>query len=101
MTAKEREVAYLHWQSMILRETRDLASLERMGAAALNDRDVARDPELSGRLRAHVAQRRAELTQEEQRQRNSTPARGPARPEQRHAAGNWHAPQANPAPQAP
>jgi hypothetical protein len=64
MNAKQRDSAFQHWQSVILRETRDLASLERIAAAALQDRNVRSDPALEGLIRSHVAARRADIERE-------------------------------------
>ena len=66
MTAKERDAVFQHWRSVILRETRDLASLERVGARALQDRDVRGDSALESLIRGHLAQRRAEIEREQQ-----------------------------------
>ncbi len=66
MTAKERDAVFQHWRSVILRETRDLASLERIGARALQDRDVRADATLESLIRAEVAERRAEIERDQQ-----------------------------------
>ena len=49
-----------------MRETRDLASLERVGTRALQDRDVRGDSALESLIRGHLAQRRAEIQQQQQ-----------------------------------
>jgi hypothetical protein len=66
MTAKERDAAFRHWQSVILRETRDLASLERIGAHALQDRDVRADAMLQNLVRAELERCRSELQRDQQ-----------------------------------
>jgi hypothetical protein len=66
MNAKEREAIFQHWRSVILRETRDLASLERVGARALHDREVRADATLESLIRAEVVARRAEIERDQQ-----------------------------------
>ncbi|MBI4716529.1 MAG: hypothetical protein HY763_01880 [Planctomycetes bacterium] len=63
MYAKQREAVVQHWRSMILRETRDLGSVDQVGARALNDPDVRDDPQVAALIRAALAERRAELMQ--------------------------------------
>jgi hypothetical protein len=75
MTAKQRQSTFQHWQSVIMRETRDLPSLERVGAMALQDRDVRSDAALESMIRTHLAQRRADI---ERDTRNNAPAARPA-----------------------
>ncbi len=75
MTAKQRESTFQHWQSVIMRETRDLPSLERVGATALQDRDVRSDAALESLIRGHLAQRRADIERET---RNDAPVARPA-----------------------
>ncbi len=66
MTAKERDAVFQHWRSVILRETRDLASLERVGARALQDREVRAEATLESLIRAELEERRAEIEREQQ-----------------------------------
>jgi hypothetical protein len=66
MNAKERDTALRQWQALISRETRDLASLEQVGARALQDRDVCGDVALERLVRERLAQRRAEIEREQQ-----------------------------------
>lgn len=75
MTAKEREAILQRWRSVILRETRDLASLERVGARALQDREVRADATLESLIRAELGQRRAEFARERESQEASNDAR--------------------------
>jgi hypothetical protein len=78
MNTKERDTIFQHWRSLILRETRDLASLERVGARALQDREVRADATLESLIRAELAGRRAEIEREQQSEesvdRQSQPA---------------------------
>lgn len=85
MTPKEREIAFQHWQTLILRETRDLASLERVGQRALHDRDVCADTILQSRIRADLVQRRAEI-ERERRDREAPRAAPSTRTTQRPTA---------------
>jgi hypothetical protein len=66
MNTKERDAIFQHWRSLILRETRDLASLERVGARALQDREVRADATLESLIRTEVAERRADIEREQQ-----------------------------------
>jgi hypothetical protein len=66
MNTKERDAVFQHWRSVILRETRDLASLEQVGARALQDREVRADATLESLIRADLEQRRAEIEREQQ-----------------------------------
>lgn len=85
MTAKERDAVFQRWRSEILREARDLGSLERIGARALDDRDARDDAALQSLIRAELAQRRAELTREKQSQDAASAAQQP-RPKMRRGA---------------
>jgi hypothetical protein len=58
-----------------MRATRDLPSLERVGAMALRDRDVRSDAPLETLVRGHLAQRRADIERETG---NDAPAARPA-----------------------
>ena len=71
LTAKQRATAYQNWCSMIMREGRDLADLERIGARALQDRDVRADSQLQSMIQTELGRRRAELQREEQREREN------------------------------
>ncbi len=71
LTAKERNTAYQPWRSLIARECRDLASLERMSARALQDGDVRAGGLLQDMIRAELERYRAELQREAQRNRQS------------------------------
>lgn len=93
MTTKEREIAFQHWQTLILRETRDLASLERVGERALHDRDVCADAVLQSRIRADIAQRRAEI-ERERRDREAAHAAPSKRTKLRPASSHWQPPPA-------
>jgi hypothetical protein len=66
MNTKERDAVFQHWRSVILRETRDLASLEQVGARALQDREVRTDATLESLIRAELAERRAEIARDRQ-----------------------------------
>ena len=77
LTPKQRSAAAQQWRSLIMRECRDLGSLERIRARALRDHDVQSDAELRGTVQSDLDRRRAELQREEQeerdRQRSSKP----------------------------
>ncbi len=78
LTAKERNTAFQHWCSLIARESRDLAALERMSARALQDRDVRADALLQNMIRAELERQRASVQREVQRdQQSRTPATRP------------------------
>ena len=77
MNTKQRDTVYQRWSRVILRETRDLATLELSSTRALADRDVRGDPTLESMIRADVQRRRAELEQETQRERSLA---APAKP---------------------
>lgn len=66
MTTKQRDVVFQRWSGVILRETRDLASLEQVGARAMSDSDVRDDDTLQGMIRAEMADRRSRIEQEAQ-----------------------------------
>lgn len=63
MQTKHREAIFQHWRSAILREARDLASLNQVGERALRDPAVREDPVVEGMIRAEVDERRSEFTQ--------------------------------------
>jgi hypothetical protein len=67
LTAKQRATALQHWCSLIMRECRDLAALERLRARAEQDRDVRADAQLQSMVRAEFERRRADLQREGQR----------------------------------
>ena len=71
LTAKQRATAFQHWCSLIMRECRDLAGLERLSARAQQDRDVRGDAQLQGMVRAEFERRRADLLRETQREQQS------------------------------
>lgn len=80
LTAKQRETALQQWRSLIVRECRDLDSLERIRARALQDRDVQADALLQSMVRAELERHRAELQREAQReQQTQKPAALPPR----------------------
>lgn len=80
LTAKQRATVLQHWCSLIMRECRDLAALERLSARAERDRDVRADAQLQSMVRAEFERRRADLRGEDQRalqsQRPAAPTRG-------------------------
>lgn len=61
MKGKHREAIFQRWRSVILRESRDLPSLDQAAARALGDEDVRDDPELQVMIRAEVEERRADF----------------------------------------
>jgi hypothetical protein len=71
LTAKQRDVALQQWRSLIMRECRDLDSLKRISARALQDRDVQADAQLQSMVRAELDRRRAELQREQQSEQRS------------------------------
>ncbi len=73
----------------MLREIRDLASLEWIGARALEDRDVRADATLQSLIRADLEQRRAEFAREQQSQEASTAARQSRPKVRRDADTGW------------
>lgn len=75
------------WCSAILRETRDVTSLDAIGNRALNDPEVREDPALVSRIQSFIAERRAELrarevetSRAEPASSSYVPAAGAARP---------------------
>lgn len=76
MNTKQRDVILQRWSGAIRRETRDLASLEHIGARALADSDVRDDPTLQAMIRADLSHRRAEL--EHEMQSSLSPTASPA-----------------------
>jgi hypothetical protein len=77
LTAKQRAAAFQHWCSQIMREGRDLDSLARISARALQDRDIRADAQLEGMVRAELDRRRAELQREQQREQQGQPSSKP------------------------
>jgi hypothetical protein len=77
LTAKQRAAAFQHWCSQIMRECRDLDSLERVTARALQDRDVRADAQLQSMVQAELERRRAELQREQQREQQGQPSSKP------------------------
>ena len=71
LTAKQRAIAFQHWSSLIMREGRDLDSLERISGQALHDRDVQADAQLQTMVQAELERRRAELRREQQNEQQS------------------------------
>lgn len=90
MNAKQRDVALQQWRSEIMRESRDLASLERVAERVRQDRDVRGDATLESLIRAELQQRRAEIERERQSvelaNRQSRPER-PSEYAERRTAG--------------
>jgi hypothetical protein len=77
LTAKKRAIALQHWCSQIMREGRDLDSLERISARALHDRDVRADAQLLRMVQAELERRRAELHREQQSEQRAQPSSRP------------------------
>ena len=77
LTAKERDAALQQWRSLIMRECRDLASLERISARALQDRDIRADAQLQSMLQAELDRRRAELQRERHSEQRAQPSSKP------------------------
>ena len=71
LSAKDRNTAYQQWCSLITREGRDLPSLERISARALQDHAVRADALLQGMIRAELERQRSELQRETQREQQS------------------------------
>lgn len=63
MYRKQRDAVVQHWRSLILRETRDLESVEQIAARALHDPDVRDDPEAQSQILAELAERRLEFAE--------------------------------------
>ncbi|MCC7294211.1 MAG: hypothetical protein IT449_19280 [Phycisphaerales bacterium] len=59
--AKRREQVYQHWYAEVLRESRDNASLLRVQARAMDDSEVASDPELAEMIRGCCMQVQQDL----------------------------------------
>jgi hypothetical protein len=78
MNTKERDAVFQHWRSVILRETRDLASLERVGARALQDREVRADATLESLIQGELAGRRAEIERDQQSEESANRQSRPA-----------------------
>ncbi|MGE3182864.1 MAG: hypothetical protein AB7N71_14630, partial [Phycisphaerae bacterium] len=71
---KHRDALFQRYSAEILRESHDLARLDRTAARVLGNRDVSADSLLQGMLRAVVAQRTAELQMQARMTRSdSTP----------------------------
>jgi hypothetical protein len=85
LTAKQRETALQQWRSLIMREGRDLDSLERIRARALQDRDIRADAQLQSMVQAELERRRAELQREQQSEQRGQPSSKPP-PEYRSSA---------------
>lgn len=64
MNTKQRDVVFQKWLGSIVREARDLASLEQIAARAMSDREVSDDAELQGMISSEVARRRQQLEQD-------------------------------------
>jgi hypothetical protein len=77
LTAKQRETALQKWRSLFMREGRDLDSLERISARALQDRDVRADAQLQSMVQAELDRRRAELQREQQSEQRAQPSSKP------------------------
>ncbi len=77
LTAKQRDAALQRWRSLIMRECRDLGSLERISARALQDRDVRADAQLLSMVQAELERRRAELQREQQSEQRVQPSSRP------------------------
>jgi hypothetical protein len=83
LTAKQRDTIFRHWSSQMAQEGRDMAGLERVGARALQDRQVHADAPLQNMIRFELDRLRAELKRETQRQvrveqqSRTTPTPGP------------------------
>ena len=77
LTAKQRDAALQQWRSLIMRECRDLSSLERISARALQDRDVRADAQLLSMVQAELERRRAELQREQQSEQRVQPSSRP------------------------
>ncbi len=77
LTAKQRETALQQWRSLIMRECRDLDSLERISARALQDRDIRADAQLQSMVQAELERRRAELQREQQSVQRGQPSSKP------------------------
>lgn len=77
LTAKQRAIAFQHWCSLIMRECRDLSSLERISARALQDRDIRADAQLLSMVQAELERRRAELQRAQQSEQRAQPSSRP------------------------
>ncbi len=77
LTAKQRDATLQKWRSLIMRECRDLSSLERISARALQDRDVRADAQLLSMVQAELERRRAELQREQQSEQRAQPSSRP------------------------
>jgi hypothetical protein len=74
LTAKQRDAALQQWRSLIVREGRDLDSLERISARALQDRDIRADAQLQSMVQAELQRCRAELQREQQSEQRGHPS---------------------------
>lgn len=72
MNTKQRDVVFQRWSGVIRRETRDLFSLEQIGARALADPDVHDDPTLESLIRVDLQRRRSEIEQKLQSEKSAS-----------------------------
>ena len=86
LTAKQRDAALQQWRSLIMRECRDLSSLERISARALQDRDIRADARLLSMVQAELERRRAELQREQQSEQRAQPSSTKPPPKYRSSA---------------
>jgi hypothetical protein len=77
LTAKQRDAALQQWRSLITRECRDLSSLERISARALQDRDIRADAQLLSMVQAELERRRAELQRKQRSEQRAQPSSKP------------------------
>ena len=77
MNAKERDNIFQQWRSLIAREGRDLDSLERISARALQDRDIRADAQLQSMLQDELGRRRTELQRGQQSEQRNQPSSKP------------------------
>lgn len=74
---KHRDALFQRYSAEIMRESQDLARLQRTAQRVLGNREVTADVLLVGMLRAVVSQREAELRMASQVKDTSAPAQGP------------------------
>jgi hypothetical protein len=77
LTAKQRDTVFRHWSSQMAQEGRDMAGLERVGARALQDRQVHADAPLQNMIRVALERLRAELRRETERDQRTLQATSP------------------------
>ncbi len=77
LTPKQRDTVLQQWRSLIVREGRDLDSLERISSRALQDRDIRADAQLQSMVQAELNRRRAELQREQQSEQRAQPSSKP------------------------